>query len=122
MRLASLRRRRRAEGLPGGSGTARLDRRTKDLTSRLRPGDVAVIDHVDLDRVAAEGLVAAAPSAVVNAGASVSGRYPNLGPLLLVDAGIPLVDGIGSEIMDAILDGRSLEVDGDVVRCGDYEA
>ena len=103
-------------------GPARVGRRTKDLTVRLRPGDVAVIDHVDLDRVAAEGLVAAAPAAVVNAAPSVSGRYPNMGPLLLVDAGIPLVDGIGSEIMDAVLDGRSLEIEGDHVRCGDFEA
>ena len=103
-------------------GPAKVGRRTKDLTVRLRPGDVAVIDHVDLDRVAAEGLVAAAPAAVVNAAASVSGRYPNMGPLLLVDAGIPLVDGIGPEILDAVLDGRSLEVEGDLVRCGDFEA
>ena len=103
-------------------GPARVGRRTKDLTVRLRPGDVAVIDHVDLDRVAAEGLVAAAPAAVVNAAASVSGRYPNMGPLLLVDAGIPLVDGLGAEIMDAILDGRSLEIEGELVRCGEFEA
>ena len=103
-------------------GPAKVGSRTKDLTVRLRPGDVAVIDHADLDRVAAEGLVAAGPAAVVNASASVSGRYPNMGPLLLVDAGIPLVDGIGAEIMDAVLDGRSLEVEGDLVRCGDFEA
>jgi uncharacterized membrane-anchored protein len=102
-------------------GTARVGRRTKDLTTRLRPGDVAVIDHVDLDRVAAENLVAASPAAVVNASASVSGRYPNLGPLALVDAGIPLIDGIGAEVMDAVLDGRTLELDGEIVRCGEYE-
>ena len=102
-------------------GTARVGRRTKDLTTRLRRGDVAVIDHVDLDRVAAEGLVAAGPAAVVNAAPSVSGRYPNTGPLLLVDAGIPLVDAVGAELMD-VLDGRSFEVDGEHVRCGDFEA
>jgi len=101
-------------------GPARVGRRTKDLVTRLRPGDVAVIDHLDLDRVAAEGLVAAAPAAVVNASASVSGRYPNFGPLLLADAGIPLVDGVGVTVMD-VLDGRSIEVDGGVVRCGDLE-
>ena len=100
-------------------GTARLGRRTKDLTPRLRPGEIAVIDHVDLDRVAAEGLVEAEPAAVVNVARSVSGRYPNTGPLLLVDAGIPLVDGLGVDAMDAIADGRPLEVDGDVVRSGD---
>jgi len=103
-------------------GPAKVGRRTKDLTKRLRPGDVAIIDHVDLDRVAAEGLVAASPSAVVNAAASVSGRYPNMGPLLLVDAGIPLIDGVGTDVMDAVVDGRLLQVDGDVIRCGEYEA
>ncbi|MEN3273667.1 MAG: hypothetical protein V7636_2428 [Actinomycetota bacterium] len=103
-------------------GPARVGRRTKDLTARLRPGDIAVIDHADLDRVAAEGLVAAEPAAVVNAAASVTGRYPNTGPLILVRAGIPLVDGVGSEVMDAVLDGRSLEITGADVRCGDFSA
>src|SRR4051812_11696435 len=115
----------RAERAVGGTdaatvrGPARVGRRTKDLTARLRPGDVAVIDHADLDRVAAEGLVGAEPAAVVNAAASVTGRYPNTGPLLLVQAGIPLVDGVGADVMDAVMDGRTLELDGDVVRCGD---
>jgi uncharacterized membrane-anchored protein len=101
-------------------GPARVGRRTKDLTARLRPGDIAVIDHADLDRVAAEGLVAAEPAAVVNASASVTGRYPNTGPLIVVRAGIPLVDGVGGEVMDAVLDGRTLEIEGGEVRCGDY--
>jgi uncharacterized membrane-anchored protein len=103
-------------------GPARVGRRTKDLTSRIRPGDVAVIDHADLDRVAAEGLVAAEPAAVVNASPSVTGRYPNTGPLLLLHAGIPLVDAVGSEVMDAVMDGRTIEVDGDVVTSGDFTA
>jgi len=113
-----------AEPWPEGvvRGPARVGRRTKDLTARLRPGDIAVIDHADLDRVAAEGLVAAEPAAVVNAAASVTGRYPNTGPLILVRAGIPLVDGIGSEVMDAVLDGRTLELEGAAVRCGDFSA
>ena len=71
---------------------ARVDRRTKDLVARVNPGDVAVIDHEDLDRIAAEALVDAGVSAVVNASASISGRYPNLGPLILTEAGIPLID------------------------------
>jgi uncharacterized membrane-anchored protein len=100
-------------------GPARIGRRTKDLVARLRPGDIAVIDHVDLDRVAAEGLVAASPAAVINAGASVSGRYPNFGPHLLVAAGIPLLDSVGSEIMDALMEGRSVELDGETLRSGE---
>ena len=53
-------------------GVARVDRRTKALVSRLGPTDVAIIDHEDLDRVAAETLVAARPLAVINAAASLS--------------------------------------------------
>ena len=103
-------------------GSARVGRRTKDLTRRIRPGDIAVIDHLDLDRVAAEGLVLAEPAGVVNAAASVSGRYPNVGPLLLAAAGIPLVDGVGPEVMDAVRDGSQVIIDGDEVRAGDWSA
>jgi uncharacterized membrane-anchored protein len=110
----------RAQEMEVVRGTARVGRRTKDLTKRLRPGDIAVIDHLDLDRVAAEGLVLAEPAAVVNAAPSVSGRYPNVGPLLLAAAGIPLVDGVGGEVMDAVADGQEIVVDGDAVRAGSW--
>ena len=100
---------------PGLSGSARVDPRTKNLTKRLRPGDIAVINHEDLDRVSAEALVACRPAAVVNASSSISGRYPNLGPEILVAAGIPLVDRAGTEVMD-IKDGTGVTLDGgDVV-------
>jgi uncharacterized membrane-anchored protein len=95
---------------PGLSGPARVDRRTKNLTKRLRPGDVAVIDHEDLDRVSAEALVACRPAAVVNASSSISGRYPNLGPEILVAAGIPLVDHAGPDVM-AIKEGTTLTLE-----------
>lgn len=94
------------------TGIARVSRRTKDLVKELRPGDIAVIDHVDLDRVAAEGLVEADVAAVVNAAASISGRYPNLGPLLIAAAGIPLIDNVGDEVMDLVVDGERLSIDG----------
>ncbi|HEX2564636.1 MAG TPA: hypothetical protein VHK25_12000, partial [Acidimicrobiales bacterium] len=98
-RRAERRSREAAEAAWSVTGVARVDRRTKRLVKRLRPGDVAVIDHADLDRVAAETLVDAAPSAVVNASQSVTGRYPNVGPLLLCRAGIPLVDDAGDDVL-----------------------
>lgn len=67
--------------LPGLVGTARVERRTRVLLSRLRPGDLAVIDHLDLDRATAQALVDAGVVAVVNAAPMISGRYPNLGPI-----------------------------------------
>ena len=101
MRLPTLRRTRTPE--PGSVlGTARLDRRTKRLVGRLRPGDIAVIDHVDLDRVAADSLVAVGVAAVLNAKPSVSGRYPNLGPEVLVAAGLPLLDDLGESVFEQI--------------------
>ena len=72
------------------------------LKARVQIGDVMVIDHADLDRVAAETIVEAQPGAVINASPSITGRYPNLGPLLVCAAGIPLIDGVGPEVMDAI--------------------
>src|SRR4051794_8069097 len=96
---------------PGVVGSARVDRRTKTLTKRLHPGDIAVIDHADLDKVSADALVAARPAAVVNASDSITGRYPNLGPQILVDAGIPVLDAAGPEVM-AVTDGQPLRLEG----------
>ncbi len=94
------------------SGPVRVGRRTKDLIKELRPGDIAVIDHCDLDRVAGEGLVASGVAAVVNASPSVSGRYPNSGPLRLAQAGILLVDIDDGDVMTALADGQQLVIDG----------
>ena len=77
---------------PPLTGRARLGRRTKDLVKRLGPGDIAVIDHADLDRIAAEDLVASGVRAVINVAPSSSGRYPNPGPMVLARAGVRLVD------------------------------
>ncbi|HLV57340.1 MAG TPA: putative cytokinetic ring protein SteA [Natronosporangium sp.] len=118
MRLPSLRRTRSSE--PGVlTGTVRLDRRTKRLVGRLRPGEIAVIDHVDLDRVAAEALVAAGVAAVLNARPSISGRYPNAGPEVLLRAGIPLIDDLGEELFQALRDGVQVRIDDDAVYVGD---
>jgi uncharacterized membrane-anchored protein len=118
MRLPTLRRTRPAE-LGAIAGVVRLDRRTKRLVGRLRPGEIAVIDHVDLDRVAADSLVATGVAAVLNAKPSISGRYPNLGPEVLIQSGIPLIDDLGEELFDRLRDGNVVRVDGDTVYLGD---
>jgi uncharacterized membrane-anchored protein len=117
MKLATMR--RRSDGLAGVAGPARIDRRTTRLAGRLNPGDVAIIDHVDLDRVAAEALVAAKPVAVINAQPSISGRYPNLGPEVIVAHGIVLIDNVGGEIFAAIKEGTRVRIDGDTVFLGE---
>jgi uncharacterized membrane-anchored protein len=118
MKLPSLRRARPPE-LPGTAGVVRLDRRTKNLTKRLKPGEIAVIDHVDLDRVSAEALVDCKVAAVVNVADSISGRYPNLGPEILVEAGIPLVDGIGREVFSVLHEGERVRLNDGILYRGE---
>jgi uncharacterized membrane-anchored protein len=117
MKLATLR--RRADALPGVTGVARLDRHTPRLAGRLNPGDIAIIDHVDLDRMAAEALVVAKPAAIINAQPSISGRYPNLGPQLIVSHGILLLDNVGAEIFASVKEGTKVRVDGHTVFVGE---
>jgi uncharacterized membrane-anchored protein len=113
----------RQDGAPASrpvAGPVRLGRRTKHLTRRLKPGDVAVIDHEDLDRVSAEDLVALRVAAVLNCRPSSTGRYPNTGPLLLVQSGIALVDLPDDRLFDMVKENELLEVfDGEVRRGGE---
>lgn len=120
MKMPSLRRRSGTD-LPGVTGAARVGRRTTTLVKRLRPGDIAVIDHTDLDRLSADALVAAQVGAVVNVGASTSGRYPNLGPRIVTDAGIPLLDVDAPDLLNQVSDGDSLRIEGGSVYRDDVE-
>ena len=112
MPLKIPRQRAREPESPGVRGTVRVDPRTKNLTKRLRPGEIAVIDHQDIDKVSAEALLACRPAAVVNAASSISGRYPNLGPEILVEAGIPLIDNVGKDVMHDLREGQEVSVVG----------
>jgi uncharacterized membrane-anchored protein len=98
---------------------ARIDRRTKRLTKRLQPGEIAIIDHVDVDRVSAEALVACGASAVVNVASGISGRYPNLGPQILLEAGVPFIDNANQELFERVKDGDLVRVCDGVVYLDD---
>jgi uncharacterized membrane-anchored protein len=112
--------RRPAEGVADAripiQGSAKLDRRTKNLIKRLRPGDVAVIDHADLDRIAAEDLVASGVTAVVNVAPFSTGRYPNAGPLILARAGVRLLESPAAPLFEELRDGDDVVIDGGQVR------
>lgn len=95
------------------AGIVRVDRRTKNLCRRLKRGELAVIDHADLDGTAAYALVEGGAAAVINAAASVSGRYPNHGPGILLEAGIPLLDRCGAEALTAVREGQRVELRGE---------
>jgi uncharacterized membrane-anchored protein len=103
------------------TGTAKLGRRTKDLVKRLRPGDVAVIAHLNIDRIAAEELIATGVRAVLNAAESSNGRYPNAGPLLLVRAGVHLVDIAEGDPFELLRDGQPVTIEAGTVRAGEQE-
>jgi uncharacterized membrane-anchored protein len=119
MRLAL--RRRPDSALPGVTGMARVDRRAEALLPRLRRGDIAVLDQVDLDRATADALVAAEVAGVVNASPCISGRYPTLGPEILVNAGVPVIDTVGTGVFRDVKDGTSVRLHGDAVYPADSE-
>lgn len=97
-------------GAPEVAGVVRADRRTPALLARLRPGDIALLDHSDLDRATAVALVDAGAAAVLNASPMISGRFPNLGPQVLVEAGLPVVDGLGADVFSAVRDGQTVRL------------
>ena len=103
---------------PGITGTVRMDRRLGNVLRRSHPGDIAVIDYLDLDRSSAEALLEHRVAAVVNAAPFISGRFPNLGPELLAQAGVVLVDDVGPEVFSRIKDGARIRIHEDTVYVG----
>lgn len=114
MRPLLNRRQRAREEEDSALGRIRVDASTKTLTKRLQAGEIAVINHVDIDRVSAEALVRVGPAGVLNAARSTSGRYPNLGPDILVSAGIPLIDDLGPAVME-LAEGSQVRIDDSTV-------
>lgn len=96
------------------TGRIRVDSKTKNLIKRLQPHEIAVIDHMDLDEVAAQSLVKARVKAVINAQASITGKYPNEGPLILLKNHIHLLDSAGPGVMQ-LQDGQAVEIRGNRV-------
>ncbi|MFE3455515.1 putative cytokinetic ring protein SteA [Nonomuraea sp. NPDC059194] len=110
---------KKVNDLPGVTAVARIDRRTKRLTKRLKSGEIAIIDHVDVDRVSAEALVACGAAAVVDVAAGISGRYPNLGPQIIVESGVPFVDNATPELFQRVRDGDVVRIHDGVVYLDD---
>jgi uncharacterized membrane-anchored protein len=110
---------RNTSARPGVTGTARVDRDIDRLLRRIGPGDIVVIDILDLDRMTADALVDARVAGVVNASPSISGRYPNLGPEVLVANNITLVDSAGPEVFKKIKDGAKIRLHNGGVYAGD---
>jgi uncharacterized membrane-anchored protein len=118
MRMAALLS-RNGSSRPGVTGTARVDRDIDRLLRRVEPGDIVVLDVLDLDRATADALVDANIAGVVNASPSISGRYPNLGPEVLVANGVTLIDETGPEAFKKIKDGAKIRLNNGGVYAGD---
>lgn len=103
--------RARAAAPAGPAGTVRLDRDSSALAGRVRRGDIAVMDHLDLDGGTAARMVAVGVAAVVNAAPSSSGRHPTRGAETLLAAGVPLLDGVGPGIFGALREGQQAVLD-----------
>ena len=100
-------------------GPVRLSKRTKDLVKRLEVGEIAIIDHADLDRIAAEDLAASRVAGVINVAPFSTGRYPNIGPLILARSGVVLVEAVGAPLFGSLDRGDVIELDGgDVLLSG----
>ncbi len=112
---------RQPHALPGVTGVARVARRSDSLIGRVGNGDIVIFDHTDIDRATADALVKAGVTAVVNAAESISGRYPNLGPEILVAAGIPLIDQAGDKVFIRLKDGARIRIDGGTIYVGEEE-
>jgi uncharacterized membrane-anchored protein len=113
--------RRSSKRTSGTTGPLRVDTRASRLAARARPGDIVVLDQVDLDAAVAQRLVARRVAAVVNASPSTSGRYPNAGPALLVEAGVPLVDDVGISVLTRLRDGSEARLEDDTLWVADAE-
>ncbi|HEY8485854.1 MAG TPA: putative cytokinetic ring protein SteA [Limnochordales bacterium] len=100
-----------ARGRP--CGPARVDCVSKRLALRLRPGDVAVICHEDLDASTARMLAERRPAAVVDALAAVTGTRPARGAALLLEAGIPVLDRAGRHLLQRVQEGQRVALEGE---------
>jgi uncharacterized membrane-anchored protein len=103
----------------GIEGRVRIDARTKDLLRRLEPGEIAVVLHEDIDQLAAEGLIDRRAAAVINCHRSMTGRYPNGGPLALAHAGVPLIDDVGEDILAHLSEGDTVRIEAGDIYLGD---
>lgn len=95
----------------GRSGTVRTHRDLATLLTRVREGDLVAIDRRDLDATTARALLARKPWAVLNASEFISGRFANLGPRLLAEHGVTLLEA-DPEHVRALTDGSVVRLDG----------
>lgn len=73
-------------------GFGYFDERTKGLVRYIPVQSIAVLNHQDIDEMAAQSLLQKGVKAVLNLAPSMSGEYASLGTGQLVRAGVPVFD------------------------------
>ncbi|SNR87015.1 Uncharacterized membrane-anchored protein [Anaerovirgula multivorans] len=101
----------------------KLDKKTKNLVNRIHEGEIAIINHQDIDEIAANSLVNKKVLAIINCQQSISGRYPNLGPSILEKAKIHIYDVQQGDLFTKLNDGDMITLqDEKVILNGDVIA
>ncbi len=98
------------------SGKVIIDSKTKKLVKRIKPGEIAVINHRDLDRISCKSLKKSKVKAVINIDKSISGKYPNTGPLILLKAAIPIIDDCGNKLLNQIKEGNIVTIEKNLIK------
>lgn len=92
-------------------GIVKKDKRTKRLIYKLRPGDIALLCHEDIDEIAAEALIKSKVKCIINTEKTITGFYPNNGPLKLLKNRIPIYEIEDKSIFNIIEDGGIIEIE-----------
>lgn len=100
------------------NGIIRKDRQTKKLVQRLRPGEIALVEHPDLDWVAAESLVRCGTKVILNTCSFYGGLFPPLALDLLLKNGVYLLEKVDPDLFEKVYEGDLVSVRGETVCIG----
>jgi len=92
-------------------GYIKKDIKTKNLIKRLKPGDVPVLLHEDIDEVAAYSLIDKKVKLVINCAKSFTGKYPANGVKILIENNVEIIDDMGQEFYDNLNEGDIIEIE-----------
>lgn len=107
--------------LPGHQATLRTHRDLDMLLGRVQEGDIVALERRDLDAATARALLDRKPFAVINGAEFISGRLTNLGPQMLAEAGVLLLESDAAQVR-GLTDGARVRLDGTTLYAGSVVA
>ena len=96
-------------------GRLRKDKRTKMLVQRLRPGEIALVEHADMDRLAAEALIRCGAKAVLNIEPFSRGIFPPFPVELLLKKGVYLLEQVNPALFELVAEGEIITLRGEAI-------